>query len=128
MNKIAVFSNFSVFFLFYFWKILPPGSGSRNAWRYGCFEKMDHHPVHTTVYTNPLPYQTKWMFFQNLFYKTSLLQNSWCFQICPPNHSDDICLLFCLYPSSVHSPSKLKGNRKRINYIWNILDTIVGHR
>ena len=47
------------------------------------------------------PHQTtalpKWMFFQKLFFKSSLLLNSYCvIQILPLNSSDDLCLLFGL--------------------------------
>ena len=51
------------------------------------------------------PYQTttlpKWMFFLQLFFKSSLLLNGQCgIQVLPPNSSDDICHFFCHYPSS----------------------------
>ena len=43
----------------------------RDTWRNGCFGKVDYHPVHTTT----LP---KCMFFQKLFFKSSLLLNHKC--------------------------------------------------
>ena len=57
---------------------------------------MKDHPL--------TPYQTpthpKWMFSQKLLFKSSFLLNGYCgIQVCPPNNSDDICLLFCIYPS-----------------------------
>ena len=45
--------------------------GIKTTWRKGCFEKMDDHPVHTI----PNHYSTKWMFFQKLLFKSSLLLN-----------------------------------------------------
>ena len=38
------------------------------------------------------------MFFQKLFFKSSLRLNGWCggIQVHPSNSSDDLCLLFCL--------------------------------
>ena len=48
------------------------------------------------------PHQTttlpKRMFFQKLFFKSSLRLNGWCggIQVHPSNSSDDNCLLFCL--------------------------------
>ena len=52
------------------------------------------------------PYQTitltKWMFFQNFLFKSSLLLNGQCcIQVRHQKNSDDLCLLFCLYPSSM---------------------------
>ena len=42
--------------------------------------------------------QRKWMFFQKPFFKSSLLLNGQCdIQELPPNSSDDLCLLFCLF-------------------------------
>ena len=45
------------------------------------------------------PYQTttlqKWMFFQKLYFRSSLLLNGQCgIQVGPPNSSDDLYLLF----------------------------------
>ena len=41
-----------------------------------------------------------------LFYKIILVENIWCGrefnQFCRPNSSDDVCLLFCRYPSYLH--------------------------
>ena len=52
------------------------------------------------------PFQTttlpKWMFCQQILFKTFLLLNGQCgIQVRPPNNSDNLCLLFCLYPSSM---------------------------
>ena len=50
------------------------------------------------------PYQTaslsKGMFSQKLRFKLSLKQKGYsaAFKYAPPNNSDDLCLLFCLYP------------------------------
>ena len=68
------------------------------TWRNRCFEKMDDH--HFTPYqTTTLP---KWMFSHKLLFKTSLLLIGQCaIQVSPPNNSDDLCLLFCIYPSSM---------------------------
>ena len=44
--------------------------------------------------TTTLP---KWIFFQKLFFKSSLPINCYCYiQFRPPTSSDDFCLLFCL--------------------------------
>ena len=49
--------------------------------------------------TTTLP---KWMFFQKLFFKSSLMLISQCgIHFRPPNSSDDLCFLFCLYPPSM---------------------------
>ena len=51
------------------------------------------------------PHQTttlpKRLLFRNLFFNSTLLLNGWCsIQVRPPSSSDDLCLLFCIYPSS----------------------------
>ena len=56
--------------------------------RNGCFGKMDDFPVHTAP---------KQMFFQNLFFKSSL--RHYCIKVRPPN--SDLCLLFCVNPYSM---------------------------
>ena len=52
------------------------------------------------------PYQPttlpKGMFSQKLLFKSSLLLNGQCgIQVRPQPNSDDLCLLFCLYPFSI---------------------------
>ena len=54
-----------------------------------------------------IPHQTttlpKWMFCQKLFFKSTLLLIGYCgIHVCmsAPTSSDDLCLLFCIYPSS----------------------------
>ena len=65
-----------------------------NTWWNGCFRKMDDLPVHNTPNHQPLN--------MDVLTKTSLPLNGQCsHQVRPPNSSDDICLLFCLYPSSM---------------------------
>ena len=56
--------------------------------RNGCFGKIDDFPVHTAP---------KQMFFQNLFFKSSL--RHYCIKVRPPN--SDLCLLFCVNPYSM---------------------------
>ena len=54
-------------------------------WKY----EFSHH-------TKPPPSQT-WMFFQKLFFKSSLpLNGQCCFLVYPPTSSDDLYLPFCL--------------------------------
>ena len=43
----------------------------------------------------------KWLFSQKLFFKSSLLLNEFCSIQTPQTSSDDLCLLFCIYPSSM---------------------------
>ena len=65
-----------------------------NTWRNGCFRKMDDLPVHNTPNHQPLN--------MDVLTKTSLPLNGQCSnQVRPPNSSDDICLLFCINPSSM---------------------------
>ena len=52
------------------------------------------------------PYQTttlpKWMLSQKRLFKSSLLLNGNCgIQVRPPITNEDLCLLFCFYPSSM---------------------------
>ena len=60
---------------------------------------MDDHTI-----TKPPPYQNGCS--SNIFFfKSSLPLNGKCsicdIRVCPPNNSDNLCLLFCLYPSSM---------------------------
>ena len=62
------------------------------------------------------PYQTttlpKWMFSQKLLFKSSLLLNSkCCIQVSSPNSCDNLCLFFCLYPSSLCNPCTLHSGQ-----------------
>ena len=56
------------------------------------------------VYTIPNHHHPKWMFFENIFFKSSLLLNGYCgIQVHPPTSNDELCLLFCIHtvnPSS----------------------------
>ena len=72
----------------------------KDAWQNGCFRKMDDHLVHTTT-NHHFP---KWMFFRNVFFKSSLGQIGQCgSQVHPPNRSDDLCLFFCLFLLCAHA-------------------------
>ena len=56
------------------------------------------------------PHQTttlpNWIFSQKPVFKSTLLQNGQSFiQVHPPTNSDDLCLLFCIYPSSIWQKS-----------------------
>ena len=77
------------------------------------------------------PYQTttllKWMFSQKIVFTSSLLLNGKCsiqvLYIRPPNNSDDLCLLFCLYPSSMvqaipvcHSLTGVDVSREMVDF------------
>ena len=61
-----------------------------DTWGNECFGKVDDLLHQTTTLS-------KWMFFQKLFFKSSLLLKVLCsIQVHLPNSSDDLCLLFCL--------------------------------
>ena len=56
------------------------------------------------------PYKTtpplKWMFTQKLVFKSSLLLNAECViqeLYVPPTSSHDLCIPFCIYPSSMEN-------------------------
>ena len=50
---------------------------------------------------NQHPSSQSGMFSQKLFFKSSLLPNE-AFKFVPPSSSDDLCLLFCIYPSMMY--------------------------
>ena len=56
---------------------------------------MENRLNHTIPNHNPLP---KWMFSQKLRFKSALLLvGKYSIKVRPPNNSNDLCLLFCLY-------------------------------
>ena len=69
-------------------------------------KKMDDYPVHTTVYhTTNLP---------TLLFKSSFMLNGQCrIQVRLLSNSDDLSLLFCLYPSSMGPCLVLIENKQR---------------
>ena len=59
-----------------------------------------------------------------LFYKIILVENIWCGrefnQFCRPNSSDDVCLLFCCYPSYLYAwdPSYWTKTQQHLLIPW----------
>ena len=87
------------------------------SWRNRCFGIMDDHPVHTIAYPYPI---SKWMFSQNFLFKSSLLLNGKCgIQVCLPTISDELCLLFCLNPSSICTVWSSSTLTCPIHWIWH---------
>ena len=68
-----------------------------SAWRNGCFGKL------MIIRFTPYQTTTRPKMSQKLLFKSYLLLNGQCDSqvlVRSPNNSDDLCLLFCLYPSS----------------------------
>ena len=64
------------------------------TWQNGCFGQMDDHPVHTIPNRHP----TKSDFSIQDLFQIILAAKCHGIQVHPPTNSDDLCLLFCLYP------------------------------
>ena len=99
-----------------------------DTWLNGCFRKMDDLPVHATPNNHPSKNTFLWI----ILAATCLVRS---IQVRPQNSRDDLCLFFCLYPSSMLSPASEKNFLfilglavycpKNINHGWSRCNCMV---